>query len=116
MPALDSSWLKHEWSQRHLNLLYNEFSVFYRNEDKPSGSYDDSDSGTKLTHKPFEVPSLHEWSLILGDAIHNMRSALDHIEYALALKHLSTQKSGRLPDRRTSFPLLPVPNSGQFAN
>jgi hypothetical protein len=30
-------------------------------------------------------PPLVQWSLIVGDAIHNLRSALDHLVYALAI-------------------------------
>jgi hypothetical protein len=111
--SLNSSWLKHQWSQRHLNLLYHDLSTFYRPKDKSSRGDDNPNSIAKFARKPFEVP-LHDWSLVLGDAIHNMRSALDHIAYALALKYLSARNIRKLPDRRTSFPLLGIPNSGQF--
>lgn len=35
----------------------------------------------------FEVqPDTLRWALLLGDALHNMRCALDHIVYALAVR------------------------------
>jgi hypothetical protein len=43
-----------------------------------------------------------------------MRSSLDHIAYALAVVNLRAKGESRKPDRRTAFPLLPKPNSGQF--
>jgi hypothetical protein len=33
-----------------------------------------------------EVPDVRRWGLLLGDAVHNMRSALDHLVYALAIR------------------------------
>lgn len=42
-----------------------------------------------------------EWALIAGDAIHNMRSALDHLACALVIRN------GNDPTNRTSFPIYP---------
>lgn len=47
-----------------------------------------------------------DWGLIVGDAIHNMRCALDHLWWQLAIDHL-----GRKPTedeaREIMFPILP---------
>ncbi|MER0203622.1 MAG: hypothetical protein DU480_07130 [Nitrosomonas sp.] len=39
------------------------------------------------------------WSLIIGDAVHNMRAALDHLVWRLV------ELGGGLPGRRTCFPV-----------
>lgn len=41
-----------------------------------------------------------ELSAMVGDALHNMRSVLDHLAWELVLRH------GGTPTRRTSFPIL----------
>lgn len=33
-----------------------------------------------------KVPDTRRWGLLVGDAVHNMRSALDHLVYALAIR------------------------------
>lgn len=59
----------------------------------------------KITEEPRD-----EWPLIIGDAIHNMRSALDHLVYALAIKgYQATHTGGDLPpntEKRLMFPIL----------
>jgi hypothetical protein len=60
------------------------------------------------------MPPLPLWSLILGDAVHNLRSSLDHIAYELALRGVKAKGLSRKPDRRTAFPLQIDQNSGQF--
>jgi len=48
-------------------------------------------------------PPLERWSLIVGDCAHNLRSALDHLVYAIATKQSPT---GRLRSERTiAFPI-----------
>lgn len=44
-----------------------------------------------------EQPPLTRWSLVLGDAVHNLRCALDHLVYALAIF-----ESGQDPPPRES--------------
>ncbi len=33
-----------------------------------------------------KVPNVRRWGVLLGDAVHNLRSALDHLVYALAIR------------------------------
>lgn len=44
-----------------------------------------------------------EWALIIGDAVHNARSALDHLAYALVAR------DGGTPGDHTSFPIANGP-------
>jgi hypothetical protein len=47
-------------------------------------------------------PPLTEWSLIIGDCIHNMRSALDHLFWQLVL----LENPNGVADTTASFPIL----------
>lgn len=44
-----------------------------------------------------EPPPVVEWGLLIGDCVHNMRSALDHLAWELA---------GPEPPRKTEFPIF----------
>lgn len=56
-----------------------------------------SANGAKHVYFADEAPALDSWfSLTLGDCVHNLRSALDHLAWQLA----------RGPSRRTQFPIL----------
>lgn len=48
-------------------------------------------------------PSLQRWSLIVGDIVHNLRCALDHLVYAIAV-HESGQKPPPF-EHRLMFPI-----------
>jgi hypothetical protein len=58
----------------------------------------------KITEEPGD-----EWPLLIGDAVHNMRSALDHLVYALAVKGYQATHTGGVPadtQKRLMFPIL----------
>jgi hypothetical protein len=42
-----------------------------------------------LVRVKVKTPSPADWSLVVGDILHNMRSALDHLTYSLAEIHLN---------------------------
>jgi hypothetical protein len=46
-----------------------------------------------------------EWGLLIGDAIHNLRCALDHIWWALAIKHLEREPTEQEASS-IQFPIL----------
>lgn len=112
---LDSAWTKLHWAQRHLDLLYKEAAAFYGNQHQASGSENDSEASNKTVYKPFRPPPTIPWSLIVADAIFNMRCALDHIAYALAVQRLKSLNLSRPPTRDTAFPIFNSPNAGNFA-
>jgi hypothetical protein len=66
-----------------------------------------------LKAKVTEPPS-DQWPLLIGDAVHNLRSALDHIAYKLALDGYQTQNAGAaIPSghqRRIQFPIVATSN------
>jgi hypothetical protein len=56
-------------------------------------------------------PDVWRWSMLLGDAVHNLRSALDHIVYALAINQTRTDPPD--DDLKLAFPIASDP--GHFA-
>jgi hypothetical protein len=60
-------------------------------------------------------PFGQDWPLVIGDAVHNLRSALDHIAYQLALGGYQTQHhGGPIPlghQRRIMFPVVATSNN-----
>jgi hypothetical protein len=63
----------------------------------------------KVTEPPGD-----DWPLLVGDAVHNLRSALDHIAYTFAMDGYQAQHSGgNIPanhQRRILFPIVAVSN------
>ena len=53
-------------------------------------------------------PPLVRWSLIVGDCVHNLRSALDHLVYAIAIHE--TKRDPPSDDRRLEFPISDSPD------
>jgi hypothetical protein len=61
----------------------------------------DPDTGEKVVHlKILKEPKNPEWGLLLGDMVHNLRSALDHLVWQLVLLN------GEKPRRQNQFPII----------
>ena len=67
-----------------------------------------SRDGGKIVVRLGEVPELPaDFSAVVGDFFHNVRSALDHLAWQLVLRH------GLEPTRKTAFPIhLEAPENG----
>lgn len=63
---------------------------------------DDDRCGWQVRLPDFDGPPVDKWSLILGDAVHNVRSALDHLVWAHADADNLTEGQQSL----LSFPIL----------
>lgn len=62
--------------------------------------------GMEYLYRAEHPPSVDpEWSDMIGDCVHNFRSALDHIAWQLVIAN------GGTPGRETSFPILSAPPS-----
>ena len=65
-----------------------------------------------LTIRITKPPVLSQWSLIASDAVHNMRCALDHLVYGLAIRRFGDPP----PDaKRLVFPICDSPKDFQKA-
>jgi hypothetical protein len=49
--------------------------------------YDPKTAEQILRIRPIRHPPLERWGLLLGDIVHNLRSALDHIVWDLTIRH-----------------------------
>lgn len=85
---IDSAMMKLDWAKFHLQNLDRSKSEYQQEMQRRSPA--------------FVSPPLATWALIVGDAVHNMRCALDHIAYGLAVENRRPAK----PSGKPTFPLL----------
>jgi len=90
-------------AREHHEVLHREFDSFMKDDpDSPWGLAFDLDH--KVGECRFwwrqEEPTPLRWSVILGEFLYDLRSALDHLARQLVLAN------GRKPDNRTEFPVF----------
>ena len=89
---------KRDRAEHHLNLIEQRIQAFVNSDPYTVSVEGHPERGfyqARLVH-PKEFPST-ELSLMVGDCIHNMRSALDYVAWELA--------SGDISDKTTMFPI-----------
>ncbi len=99
MQRLDNARLKCERAKHHLNTLKKEVARFLRKKPYTVRKEFDVKQGKYLFRVKIarRLPQ-EDWGLIIGDCIHNARSALDHLAWELA---------GSDPnDTKTQFPVF----------
>jgi hypothetical protein len=96
-PSIASAELKAQWAKVHLDALEARIKKFVEDEAKPPSGEDDIASGEHVITLWATDPPV-EAGLIMGDFICCLRSALDHLAYALA------SINGK-PTRDTHFPI-----------
>ncbi len=100
-PSLDGPRLKLERADEHLDALHRELRVFADSHaDRPTLDYAFDGTWHIVVAGPLsdEPPPPHI-SLICGDAVHNMRCALDHMIWQLVLRE------GNRPNQFNAFPI-----------
>lgn len=122
---LDGPRSKIDRAREHLHALTGEIDA-WREADRDRAPFaDQSVDSDGVTHRirfdwGDDPPPLLRWSLLTGDCAHNLRSALDHLAWQLALRDVDE------PGERTCFPIygsrehymmankrgLPTPRSG----
>jgi hypothetical protein len=95
----DSADFKVKRAQEHIGNLEKAFDRFIKTHPYTFHVGNDSDANTRGIEVRFgeAIPTM--FSLILGDAIHNLRTALDHAAWELIGIDCGTQ------DRTTTFPV-----------
>ena len=98
--------LKVERALQHLDSLREQTRTFTESDPYRTVIEADPETGDQVvrirfTHAERRIP--RRLGLVAGDAIHNLRSALDHLTWQLAVL-------GTGPGRRTQFPLFDDPN------
>jgi len=99
---LDGVWAKIARADEHAQVLEREVQAFFDRDPPPLGTsfgYFDPASGWHLVYGFVrEAPPLR-LGVILGDLVHNVRSALDHLVWQLVLLN------GETPSRANAFPI-----------
>ena len=83
MTRFESVWLKLDRAKQHIDDLEAAIIAFHRTDPYPIVTEDDPQTGrrvVKVKGKPKPIPSAIP--LILGDAVHAIRTSLDHFAYA----------------------------------
>lgn len=101
MESVAGPWAKLERAREHVGALQDEFAAW--SATLKLETVLDRDR-SQIILKVIEVPDLPlRWSSILGDAIHNYRSVLDHLMWQLARANLP---AGDEPPNTVQFPIV----------
>ncbi len=93
-----NSLKKLERAKYHLNILTQEVKEFIQSQ--PYKIYTTEEANGDLVYRLKIIkPVPEEWSLTIGDIIHNLRSSLDLLISDLLIKN------GKQPDNRSAFPI-----------
>ncbi|MDI9834735.1 hypothetical protein [Streptomyces sp. KAU_LT] len=102
--SLDGCWAKLRRAEYHLDTLCAEMADFQTSRPhRVSVERDETDQAWIFRLWNVSIPD-PGWGLILGDCLHNARSALDHLVYELALLNLARPLTDN-EARRVQFPI-----------
>jgi hypothetical protein len=104
---LDGCRAKLDRADEHLDLFEREIDAFLEDESQSvalSIPYLDPESGYHIVYAVVESDPPLRLGVILGDVVHNVRSALDHLVWQLVLAN------GETPGRGNAFPIVDHPN------
>jgi hypothetical protein len=99
-PSLKGSWAKQRRAGKHMDALHDEITRYV--EDSPhrvTGKFDRHTGFFNLTAEVLKEPDTDLWGVLLGDLIHNLRCALDHLVWQLVLLNNGT------PGKQHQFPV-----------
>jgi hypothetical protein len=97
-------WSKLGRAQEHFDTLKAELTAWHDSSPYSVRKERNSDgSRHSLILVGDSTKQLERWSLICGDCAHNIRSALDHLIYALAIQH--SGKNSPPNERNLQFPI-----------
>lgn len=100
-PSLEGCWAKLRRADLHLQELNAKIREYMdAGHASISESYDPGNYSFEVRIEAAEPPNRLLWGVILGDVIHNLRSALDHLVWQLVL--LGAE---RIPGRQHQFPI-----------
>jgi hypothetical protein len=97
--SLEGPKRKFERADEHIRVLEDEMALWLAEEaDRIEEEFDPQIGERRYWLDPRPCPP--KWSLIIGDALYNLRSCLDHMVWQLVLAN------GGQPGRHTSFPIV----------
>lgn len=104
MPILEGAWHKLRWGEAHIERLSGEVSTFL---ERNLGSFRlEFDGQSYLVYPAMDDPP-PEWPLILGDAVHSFRGALDHLMWAMVMRTSRGRSLSERERKAIQFPLAP---------
>src|SRR3954452_21619359 len=105
--SLDDAFDKLRWAEHHLETLRSEIEPFEQRDAHTISFEVDADAGkyTFYIHD-LEEPESGDWGLIVGDCLHNARTALDYL--MVRLFSLVTDDDPRLIEN-VQFPITDDP-------
>jgi hypothetical protein len=98
--------LKLDWASHHLDSFEAKVREWRERHTHRYDSHFDRESGTQFVYIRFPEPVPTEFRLIIGDCLHNLRSALDNLAYELAVRHHGSSPLPDPFDRRSEFPIF----------
>lgn len=103
--ALAGAWEKVERADKQTRLLNREFRAFAEGETRRIAHGPDEETGDYLFWVEVlkETPVLR-WGVRIGEIVHNLHSALDHVTWQLALAHLKREPTEE-EARDITFPI-----------
>jgi hypothetical protein len=106
--AFAGARLKTRRAHNHLVALEKRVQRFVDSE--PYAIYSEKDPPARehiVFLKVLKPPRLEDWAIVAGDVLHNLRSALDHIVWELAIRHLGKPPYPLERDwKRLAFPIF----------
>jgi len=108
--SLQGVWAKLDRAEEHLKTLVGEVGAFITREPQPFGlsiPYLDAETGWHTVYGIVEEKPPERLGVILGDLLHNVRSALDHLVWQLVLLNGGQPKGGA---RGNAFPIALTPD------
>jgi hypothetical protein len=107
-PSLEGVYLKLERAKDHLYGLSDAVGKFLRDEDSYSMVAEFDDQRRPLLRVEHARRPPPEISILIGECVYNLHSALDHLAFQLAVANTS----GRLPKAIADTSAFPIFNSG----
>jgi hypothetical protein len=98
--------LKLDRASRHLDSLQAHVSEWRERHPYDYVVEPDPESGNQLVKVKLIEPPPHEFRLIIGDCLHNLRSALDNLVYELALAYVGIDPLPEDRTRKLEFPIF----------
>jgi hypothetical protein len=101
---LEGIRLKIKRAERHGRTLQHKINTWFEQEEATLIHHHDPYTGEHLFYPSLPEPPL-EWGILLGDLLHNLRSALDHLVWQLVIRN------GVMPPavNKLAFPIVSDP-------
>ncbi|MGN6664104.1 MAG: hypothetical protein ACTHK6_07885 [Solirubrobacterales bacterium] len=100
--VLSGAWKKLRWGELHVERLSDEIATFL--DANLRSLRTEFDGEGYLVYPLMDSPPPH-WPLVLGDAIHSLRGALDHAMWAMIMRTQRGQSLTAKERRTIQFPL-----------